>query len=145
MFETLDTSKDGRLSKDELFAGYSQLMGAVQAELEVERIMTTVDVDRNGTIDYSEFISATINKTKLLTKERMKIAFDHFDKNKSGSINIQELKQLLDQGRHIDDSVWKAMIAEADINGDGEVSYNEFEKMMEGLINKAGSSSTSTA
>lgn len=63
-------------------------MGQVAAELEVERIMASVDIDKNGTIDYSEFISATINKTKLLTKDRLKTAFDHFDKNKSGFINL---------------------------------------------------------
>ena len=34
----------------------------------------------NRDIDYTEFISATINKSKLLTKERLKTAFDHFDK-----------------------------------------------------------------
>jgi len=26
------------------------------------------------------------------------------------------------------------MITEVDVNGDGEISYQEFEKMMEGLI-----------
>ena len=39
-FEALDTSKDGRLSRDELLVGYTTLMGAVAAELEVERIMS---------------------------------------------------------------------------------------------------------
>ena len=42
--------------------------------------MSSVDMDANGAIDYTEFIAATINKTKLLTKERLKTAFDHFDK-----------------------------------------------------------------
>ncbi len=42
--------------------------------------MQSVDMDANGAIDYTEFISATINKSKLLTKERLKTAFDHFDK-----------------------------------------------------------------
>lgn len=64
----------------------------------------------------------------------MKQAFDHFDKNKSGMINLTEIKQLLDQGKHIEDKVWKQLIAEVDINGDGEISYSEFEKMMEQLI-----------
>jgi calcium-dependent protein kinase len=50
--------------------------------------MTTVDMDANGAIDYSEFIAASVNKSKLLTKERMKQAFDHFDKNRSGFINF---------------------------------------------------------
>jgi calcium-dependent protein kinase len=42
--------------------------------------MGLVDADQNGHIDYTEFISATINKTKLLTKERLHTAFEHFDK-----------------------------------------------------------------
>lgn len=79
-FEALDTTKDGRLSRDELVEGYSKIMGQVAAELEVERIMSSADGDKNGTIDYTEFISATMNKEKLLTGERLKTAFDHFDK-----------------------------------------------------------------
>lgn len=79
-FEALDTTKDGRLSREELLDGYTKIMGAVAAELEVERIMNSVDVDKNGTIDYTEFITATMNKDKLLTGERLKNAFDYFDK-----------------------------------------------------------------
>lgn len=52
-------------------------------------------------------------------------------------INLQEIKLLLDQGKKIDDNVWKQMIDEVDINGDGEISYSEFEKMMDQLIGKA--------
>ena len=109
-------------------------MGQVAAEQEADRIMSSVDIDQNGKIDYSEFIAASMNKSKLLTKERLKTAFDHFDKNKSGMINIHEIKLILDQGRMIDDKVWKQMIADVDLNGDGEISYNEFEKMMEQML-----------
>jgi calcium-dependent protein kinase len=63
-------------------------MGAVAAQIEVDRIMSSVDMDANGAIDYTEFISATINKSKLLTKERLKTAFDHFDK----VLNINNFK-----------------------------------------------------
>jgi len=111
-------------------------MGAVAAQIEVDRIMASVDMDANGAIDYTEFISATINKSKLLTKERLKTAFDHFDKNHSGFINLAEIKTLLDQGKKIDDKVWRDMIKQVDINGDGEISYAEFEKMMESMITK---------
>ena len=50
-------------------------MGSTAAEIEVERIMLNADIDHNGHIDYSEFISATIDKRKLLSKERLKAAF----------------------------------------------------------------------
>ena len=54
--------------------------------------------------------------------------------NHSGFINLQEIKTILDQGKKIEDRVWKQLIMEVDNNGDGEISYQEFEKMMEGLI-----------
>lgn len=55
-------------------------MGRTAAEIEVERIMSIVDIDKNGHIDYTEFISATMDKRKLLSKERLKSAFNLFDK-----------------------------------------------------------------
>ena len=133
-FEALDTNNNGSLTHDELLVGFTQQMGPAAAQVEVDRIMSSVDMDANGAIDYTEFIAATINKTKLLTKERLKTAFDHFDKNQSGFINLAEIKTLLDQGKKIDDKVWRTMIKEVDINGDGEISYSEFEKMMEQMI-----------
>jgi calcium-dependent protein kinase len=55
-------------------------MGHTAAEIEVERIMNNCDIDKNGHIDYSEFINATIDKRKLLSKERLKAAFQLFDR-----------------------------------------------------------------
>ncbi len=69
-------------------------MGAAAADVEVDRIMSTVDIDQNGTIDYSEFIAATMNKSKLLTKERLKIAFDHFDKVRN---NKEIINMIIEQ------------------------------------------------
>lgn len=63
------------LSKEELLEGFTETMGQTAAEVEVEKIMKNVDTDHNGWIDYSEFISATIDKRKLLSKERLKAAF----------------------------------------------------------------------
>ncbi len=71
-FEALDTNNNGLLSREELLVGFTAQMGAVAAEIEVDRIMSSVDMDANGAIDYTEFIAATVNKTNLLTKERMK-------------------------------------------------------------------------
>ena len=42
--------------------------------------MSNIDIDNNGYIDYTEFVLATINKKKLLTRERLELAFAMFDK-----------------------------------------------------------------
>jgi len=43
-----------------------------------------VDVDKSGSIDYAEFLTAMMNKHKLEKEEDLIRAFQHFDKDDSG-------------------------------------------------------------
>ena len=80
-FTALDKNADGKLSREELIEGYTIIYGnAEKAIKEVEIIMKNVDVDRNGYIEYSEFLLASINKKELLSKENLKKAFQLFDR-----------------------------------------------------------------
>ena len=133
-FSSLDKDSDGKLSKEELLIGFTEIMGAAAAEEEVQRIMRLVDIDKNGSIDYSEFVMATLNKKNLLSDERLEAAFKIFDKDNNGYIDIEEIRNVLGKGKNLDDRVWEELINEVDINGDGEVSYKEFKKMMMQLI-----------
>ena len=93
-----------------------------------------VDADNNGCIDYSEFVMATLNKKNLLSEGRLKAAFDIFDKDHSGYIDASEIKMVLGKGKNLDEEVWQELIKEVDFNGDGEVSFKEFKKMMQSLM-----------
>jgi calcium-dependent protein kinase len=42
--------------------------------------MKSIDLDGNGYIDYNEFLAATMNRSKLLSKNNLEIAFKTFDK-----------------------------------------------------------------
>lgn len=109
-------------------------MGEIAAEEEVDRIMKIADADGSGEIDYSEFVVATINKRKLLTDEKLVSAFSLFDKDGSGSISANEIKEVLGVGKNIDEKVWNEIITEVDGNGDGEISFEEFKTMMQKLL-----------
>ncbi len=93
------------------------------AEEEVDRIMKVADTDGSGEIDYSEWVVAAINKTTLLTNEKLEAAFNLFDKDNSGTISASEVKDVLGIGKNIGDSVWNDIIHEVDDNGDGEISF----------------------
>lgn len=56
---------------------------------ELRELATTfqADVDGNGTIDYIEFITATMHRYKLEKEEHLYKAFQHFDKDNSGSVS----------------------------------------------------------
>jgi Ca2+-binding EF-hand superfamily protein len=42
------------------------------------------DADGNGTIDYDEFITATMHMNRMDREEHLYTAFQHFDKDNSG-------------------------------------------------------------
>ena len=45
-----------------------------------------VDVDNSGTIDYLEYIAATIDPHKLEKEEHLYKAFQYFDKDNNGLV-----------------------------------------------------------
>lgn len=53
------------------------------------------DIDKNGTLDYEEFVAVSIHVRKIGNDEHIQKAFSYFDQNKSGYIEIEELRQAL--------------------------------------------------
>lgn len=57
----------------------------------------------------------------------MRAAFKMFDKDGSGTISKDEIKEALGG---LDEKLVEEIIREVDQNNDGEISFEEFEKMM---------------
>jgi len=98
---------------------------------EVDRIFKIVDGDKNGFIEYEEFIRACIDKKTLLNDDYLKFAFNFFDSDKSGSITISELKQVFcSGGTDIPQKVFQEIMGGIDIDGNGQISFEEFKDLM---------------
>jgi calcium-dependent protein kinase len=93
----------------------------------------SVDIDASGFIDYSEFVLACMNEKNLLTNEKLEAAFKMFDKDGSGLITKDEIKEVLVVGASIDESAINDVIKQVDENGDGEISFEEFCLMMKNI------------
>ena len=134
-FENMDKNFDGKLSKDELVKGFKE-MDIENYEEEADKIFKKADFDDNGSIEFSEWCTASMDKRQMLSKERLKAAFAMFDVNGNGMISFDEVRQLLDHSGQTEskNDLYKSMIEEMDIDGDGEISFPEFEKMMKLLI-----------
>jgi calcium-dependent protein kinase len=80
IFKAIDKNGDGKLSKDEIMEGYDLFFGKTMDKGDIEKMFDSVDIDKSGYIDYSEFVIASMNEKQLLTNEKLQSAFKMFDK-----------------------------------------------------------------
>lgn len=83
----------------------------------------------SGSIDYEEFLAATLNSRKLENEEQLLKAFEHFDTDNSGTITRDELKEALHKYGESEENITK-LLKEVDKDGDGQIDYEEFRDMM---------------
>ena len=89
-------------------------------------ILKGADTDNSGTIDYTEFLAATIDQQTFMRDDYLKTAFNMFDKDGSGKISVDELKQILageDMSTLVTSEVLYGYLKEVDSNGDGELDF----------------------
>ena len=56
-----------------------------------------------------------------------------FDKDGSGRISAEEIKEVLGFGKNMSEEAVNDIIKQVDANGDGEISFEEFASMMKKL------------
>ncbi|KAK8697601.1 hypothetical protein V6N13_113742 [Hibiscus sabdariffa] len=129
MFKGMDTDNSGTITLEELKQGLAK-QGTKLSEYEVKQLMEAADADGNGTIDYVEFITATMHMNRMDREDHLYHAFQHFDKDNSGYITMEELDQALREYEMHDDRDIKEIISEVDADNDGRINYDEFVTMM---------------
>ena len=91
-------------------------------------MITEVDYQGNGKINYSEFLSATIDVRTFLTKHKLRAIFSQFDTDNSGKITAENIYFAMQKlGQEIPKQEIVEMIESHDIKGDGVLSFEEFE------------------
>lgn len=130
MFKAFDTNGDGMLSKEEIKEGYEKIFGQSMNHDEIDKLFAAVDIDGSGFIDYSEFVVATMNEKNLFSEKKLKAAFKMFDKDDSGFISKEEVRDSLYRIQKFTEAEINEIISQVDENGDGEISFDEFKIIM---------------
>ncbi|KAK4780670.1 hypothetical protein SAY87_016776 [Trapa incisa] len=129
MFRGMDTDNSGTITLEELKQGLSK-QGTKLSEYEVKQLMEAADADGNGTMDYDEFITATMHINRMDREEHLYTAFQYFDKDHSGYITNEELEQALGEFGMLEGRDIKEILTEVDSDHDGRINYDEFVAMM---------------
>merc|ERR1712188_136915 len=100
--------------------------------LSEEQMVSDVDNDGNGTIEFGEFLEMMTGKTgEKDTREDIEKVFKLFDDDTTNKISFRNLARVAEElGENIDDEELQDMITQADRDGDGEINIDEFYRIM---------------
>ncbi|KAE9590733.1 hypothetical protein Lal_00022974 [Lupinus albus] len=129
-FQTMDADNRGKINMDELRIGLYKLGHQVHDE-DINNIMEAGDVDNDGYLGYGEFVAISVHLRKMGNEEHLHKAFQYFDENQNGYIEIEELRKALSNEVGVnDEEVINAIMHDVDTDKDGKISGEEFAAMM---------------
>ena len=131
-FNLFDTDGSGSIEVKELKAAMRAL-GFQVKKAEIRKMVADVDKDENGSIEFDEFVDMmTSRMANRDSKEEVMKVFRLFTDEGSDYITFRNLKRVVTElNEGLSDDEMMEMIDEADRDGDGEVSQNEFIRIME--------------
>lgn len=130
----IDTDSSGTIEKHEFLAIPTIANNPLGA-----RLLEIFDEDKDGNIDFGEFVSAlSIFSSKGNREEKLKFAFSVFDLDGDNYLSNGEmfiiLKKMVGdnlQNAQLQQIIDKTII-EADSSGTGRLSYADFKKVVDG-------------
>lgn len=132
-FMKLDKDNSGTIEREE-FLSLPQIASNPLAT----RLIAIFDEDGGGNVDFQEFVSGlSAFSSKGNKEQKLRFAFKVYDIDRDGYISNGELFIVLKMmvGSNLKDQQLQQIvdktIMEADLDGDGKISFEEFTKMVE--------------
>ena len=133
LFLALDINHNGILNKDDfinILINNEYCKKFVDKEA-AEEIFNGIDLDKNGEICYTEFLSAYLNKDKYLREKSLKEAFTYFCQADADIITKNEIFRCFNlEINSQTKEIAEKLIEINDFDKDGKIDYKDFYQMM---------------
>eukprot|EP00163_Fabomonas_tropica_P018952 TRINITY_DN3335_c0_g1_i3.p1 TRINITY_DN3335_c0_g1~~TRINITY_DN3335_c0_g1_i3.p1 ORF type:complete len:220 (-),score=68.69 TRINITY_DN3335_c0_g1_i3:147-806(-) len=140
-FRICDDSGDGSLDRHELVKALTEYQLNLTND-ELNLIITNLDRDGNGNVDYEEFLRAVRGRMNEKRRALVEKAFKKLDANKNGFIELDDIRFFYNAkghpkvlaGEKTEDEILGEYLSNFDaIRKDGTVTYQEFEEYYAGV------------
>lgn len=127
-FALFDRDGDGSITVEDL----GQIFGSIGQNVsqgKLQKILAEADLDSNGVIDFPEFLTLVATKIYDPAEKEMELrrAFRLYDLGNTGYITATNLRYVMGRlGCPLTPEQAFEMINEADADGDGKLSFEDF-------------------
>ncbi|XP_009619944.1 putative calcium-binding protein CML16 [Nicotiana tabacum] len=133
IFMRFDLDGDGSLTQLEL-AALLRSLGLKPSGDQLHALLAKIDHNGNGSIEFDELVNAIMpdmNEDILMNQDQLMELFRSFDRDGNGYITAAELAgQMAKMGHPLTYRELSNLMQEADTNGDGVISFNEFANIL---------------
>ena len=92
-----------------------------EVEDNVKSLQESLNLEGTDEINWKEFLALTMDRSLATRRDKVQLAFDHFKRSDSRTIQFEDLVTLLggeNQAREI--------MGFVDVDGDGKITFDEF-------------------
>ena len=132
-FNIFDVESDGSIDSKQLIILMNSLK-QYPSQKELEKILNEFNIDKNGQIYFNQFLKIMAKRLKNLKEDEdryLKNLFSNLDRNNNGLISIHEIRYIVTHSsENISEKDIETIMKEADTDGDGLISFEEFMTIM---------------
>ncbi|OWF36011.1 Calmodulin-1 [Mizuhopecten yessoensis] len=123
-FNKFDMDGNGSITVDELGLAMRSI-GENPSTKEIRQLMEAADLNRNGTIEFEEFVEMVADRLKDFDViSEMKEAFEVFDQDNDGFLNKEDIRRAMaGLGVSLTEPEVTQMMEVADSDKDGRLNY----------------------
>lgn len=129
-FRVLDIDGSDSITVQNLLEVF-QSLGYVYTVAQVKKMISRVDINADGVIDFEEFVELlTQEMASLDPLQELRETFNVLDVNGDGEISKAELMEgMLKLGIDMNDDEINEMMTHADADNDGVISWADYQKI----------------
>ena len=132
-FNIFDTESEGSIGTNHLALLMNSLKQYPTQE-EIAQIIKEIDINNEGRIYFNQFLKIMAKRIKNVKEDEdkyIKKLFSFLDRNNNGLISLHEIKYIVTHSsENISDRDIELLMKEADTDGDGLISFEEFMTIM---------------
>ena len=137
-FNIFDLGSDGSIPANQLIILMKALKQNVSKN-DLDNTLKEFNIEKDGQIYFNQFLKIMAKRLKTIKEDEdkyLKTLFTALDRNKNGLISIHELRYIAthnsseEKSEQISEKDIEIIMKEADTDGDGLISFEEFIELM---------------